>query len=92
MKAEHLGKHAKDRVTGFEGLVTGEISYLTGCDQILIQPQSLDEKGCMRDSKWFDIFRCDIGKDVEFEPLRQVSGVKERPGGPGDSNPTDHIR
>lgn len=92
MNAEHLGKRAKDRITGFEGIVTGEISYLTGCDQILIQPQGLDEKGLVKDAKWFDIYRCEIGYVVEFVPLRQLPNASDRPGGPGDDNPVDHVR
>ena len=92
MKAEHLGKHAKDCITGFEGLVTGEISYITGCDQILIQPKPLDKDGKIQEPKWFDIYRCEISNVVEFELLRQTPQASDRPGGPGDENPTDHVR
>lgn len=28
-----LGRKVRDKVTGFEGIVTGRATYLTGCDQ-----------------------------------------------------------
>ncbi|MBU0691530.1 hypothetical protein KKG66_09695 [bacterium] len=92
MSPQHLGKHAQDKITGFKGIVTGEIAYITGCDQILIQPQGLDDNGKPFESRWFDISRCEIGDEILYEPLRQVEPGADRPGGPGDENPTDHVR
>jgi hypothetical protein len=34
-----LGVTAKDLVTGFEGKVLGLCQYITGCNQVLIQPK-----------------------------------------------------
>jgi hypothetical protein len=33
-----LGKKAKDKITGFEGIITPKHLYLTGCTQYGIQP------------------------------------------------------
>ena len=33
-----LGQKVQDSITGFAGLVTGRCEYITGCNQILIQP------------------------------------------------------
>ena len=48
-----LGLKGKDVITGFEGIITGDVSYLTGCRRLLIAPPS--DNGAMRESHWFDI-------------------------------------
>ena len=51
-----LGDKVKDNITGFTGIVTGKIEYLTGCIQYEIQPEELHE--CRHiESKWFDEYR-----------------------------------
>lgn len=51
-----LGIRVKDKITGFTGIVTGTVDYLTGCSQALVAP-GLDDKGMIRDSVWLDIQR-----------------------------------
>ncbi len=48
-----LGRKVTDKITGFSGIVTGYVTYLTGCNQALVVPP-VDEKGLMRDSQWLD--------------------------------------
>lgn len=50
-----LGNTVKDRVTGFSGVVTGVVHYLTGCSQALVQPPVKD--GELKESHWFDVQR-----------------------------------
>ena len=57
----HKGMVAKDRVTGFEGVVISHCEYLTGCSQYLLQPPLKD--GVWVDSKWFDINKLDMNSD-----------------------------
>lgn len=38
-----LGQRAKDKITGFSGVLTDRHSYLTGCDQYSITPPVNDE-------------------------------------------------
>lgn len=59
MAAIKLGVKAKDKITGFEGVVTGHADYLTGCDQYLVQPP-VGEKGDARDGRWFDEQRLEV--------------------------------
>jgi hypothetical protein len=33
-----LGSNVKDRITGFSGIVTGFVTYLSGCNQALVIP------------------------------------------------------
>lgn len=48
-----LGKTYKDRITGFVGVATGFVKYISGCNQALLAPRC-GEDGALRDSQWFD--------------------------------------
>ena len=37
MKNKYLGKRAKDRITGFEGVITAYAEYLTDTPRILLE-------------------------------------------------------
>jgi hypothetical protein len=57
--AAHLGgAKARDIVTKFEGVVTGRVEYMTGCNQLLITPEVKDD-GAHRDSQWYDEQPCE---------------------------------
>jgi hypothetical protein len=73
-----LGLKAKDRITGFEGIITGRAQYLTGCSQCVLVP-TVNEKGEVRDGQWFDESRLEI-LGVGFTPAEVASEVN--PGGP----------
>jgi hypothetical protein len=51
-----IGRTVRDKVTGFSGIVVGRVEYLTGCNQLLVQPKVLDGK--MVESAWLDEQRC----------------------------------
>lgn len=53
------GRKVKDRITGFSGVVTGVVFYLTGCHQALVCP-GMDKDGKLQDSNWFDIQRLEV--------------------------------
>ncbi|MFC5548183.1 hypothetical protein [Massilia aerilata] len=53
-----LGTTYKDKITGFAGVATGFVQYISGCNQALIQPRC-SEDGAMRESQWFDQQRLD---------------------------------
>ena len=48
-----LGKKAKDKITGFEGIATSKHIYLTGCTQYGLQPQ-IDKDGKIPEKEYFD--------------------------------------
>ena len=54
-----LGKKVRDKITGFEGIAIGEITYLYGCNQIGIAPK-ISKDGKREDVQWFDIGRMEI--------------------------------
>lgn len=52
------GDLVRDRVTGFEGVVTGFTTFITGCDQYLVNPPVKD--GSYQDGKWLDDVRLEL--------------------------------
>jgi hypothetical protein len=48
-----LGSKVKDKITGFTGIATGYCSYISGCNQVLINPP-VSADGNFQDSHWFD--------------------------------------
>lgn len=65
-----LGMKYKDKITGFEGVATGYVRYLTGCNQVLLAP-AVDSTGALRDSQWFDEQRLDV---IAGEPATLNNG------------------
>ncbi len=56
---ELLGFTLRDKVTGFMGVATGHVEYITGCNQVLLVPK-VDADGKLRESNWFDVQRCEL--------------------------------
>jgi hypothetical protein len=54
-----LGNKAKDKITGFEGVLTARSQYITGCDQYAITAES-EKKGQEPVICWFDEGRIEI--------------------------------
>lgn len=46
---KELGRKYKDKITGFEGVATGYVRYLTGCNQVLLAP-AVDSTGALREA------------------------------------------
>lgn len=59
-----LGNTYRDKVTGFIGVATGHVVYLTGCSQLLLNPPC-DVNGNIRKSHWFDEQRCELLANTE---------------------------
>lgn len=59
METTMLGHKVRDRITGFSGVVTGVVTYLTGCNQALVSPEVSDD-GKLRDAHWFDVQRVEV--------------------------------
>lgn len=54
-----LGKKYTDPITGFTGIATARIEYLTGCIQYQLQPKGLKADGTIKEGLWFDESRID---------------------------------
>jgi hypothetical protein len=62
-----LGSTMRDTITGFAGAVTGRAEYITGCNQVLLQPKVKDD-GSLNESAWFD--------EQRLEPVAGVARIK----------------
>ena len=69
-----MGVTVQDEVTGFKGIVTGRVEYITGCIQLLVQPKSKSGTEVI-ESKWFDEDRLEVanGKKIVL-PSRLQDG------------------
>lgn len=47
-----LGLRATDKISGFEGVITARVQYLTGCDRYYVQPKAKD--GAFIEGAYFD--------------------------------------
>jgi len=82
MSEVKLGVKAKDLVTGFEGIVTSKVEYLTGCTQFGLTPPAKDGK--VESIEYFDGRRLEvIGEGVS---PAAVTDEKD-PGGPNRDMP-----
>lgn len=73
-----LGYVMKDKVTGFSGVVSGVVYYLSGCTQALVVPPvALDGK--LPDAQWFDVQRL-IYMHANAEHGRVVLNNTQTPG------------
>ncbi len=69
MKNIELGMKAKDKITGFEGIITGHVKYLYGCDQYCLNSEAKDGK--LSDSGYFDEGRIEvIGRGILPEEVK----------------------
>lgn len=57
-----LGCRAKDKVTGFAGVITSVCFDLYGCIQVILTPP-VDNKGGKIEGQWFDVNRLDVEAD-----------------------------
>lgn len=71
-----LGRKARDKVTGFEGVIASIGFDAYGCVQAILNPPIKDGK--LGDQGWFDIKRLDVGEAVMDPPdFGQVAFGKE---------------
>ena len=76
---ENLGKLAKDKITGFEGTITGYCQYLTGCDQYLIS-HKVDKEGKSVEGLWIDVNRLNISKKTVIKlNTKKEKGAMDQP-------------
>ena len=56
MKKLQFGMTVRDKITGFQGVLTGLTTYISGCSQGLVAP-ALKKNGTPREGAWFDVQR-----------------------------------
>lgn len=70
-----LGERAKDKITGFEGVITVRCEFLTGCNRYCIQPTELKD-GKPVESIYFDEAQITIVDGSVITP-ESVQGEKK---------------
>jgi len=55
----NLGKTATDKVTGFTGVITSVVYYISGCTQYCVLPKMKDD-GKFPDGMYIDYQRLDV--------------------------------
>ena len=71
-----LGKMGKDKITGFEGIITGYCQYIYGCGQYLLTPV-IKEGNDKKESHWLDEGRIEeIGDGITAKEVQT-----DEPGG-----------
>lgn len=80
-----LGFRARDRVTGFQGVISSISFDLYGCIQAIVTP-GVGEKGEIQDSKWIDVCRLELleSKPVMTPPNFDYGPIAQGKKGPGE--------
>lgn len=82
---ELLGLTVRDRVTGYEGVVSSVSFDLYGCIQAVVAPP-LGSDGKMADGHWFDVSRLVVVNDV---PVMDVPDFTVGPVAEGRKGPAN---
>lgn len=67
-----LGQRVRDVISGFSGTVTGTVRYITGCNQVLVQPPAKPD-GASVDSAWVDVSRIEVIEEPSAELLTRFA-------------------
>ena len=66
-----LGSEVCDKITGFKGIAIGIATYITGCDQYLVQPPcektSKKPDGCWVDEGRLDVIEAEVVMDKDVQ-------------------------
>lgn len=76
MFKHNLGHTAKDKITGFVGVITARVDYLTGCNRYHLQPRELKD-GKPVEGIYFDEDQIEVAKKAT---LNVADFSSERPG------------
>lgn len=88
-----LGCKGKDKITGFEGVVSSVGFDLYGCVQVALAPP-VDKDGKLPSSIWFDVQRVDIKENERVMEVPDFKAMARKPSefkhGPADKPQIDH--
>lgn len=77
----HLGDRAKDRISGFVGIVTGITEWLYGCRRIGLQGEKLKD-GKPQETVWVDEGQAILVKPEVVKPFEVAATPVLSTGGP----------
>jgi hypothetical protein len=91
MSKIELGDRVKDPITGFSGIAVAITTWLHGCDRIVIQPETLDKDGKVRDNQSFDAPQVVKIKAAVIKGTPQTDRATA-PGGPRDDKAATRVK
>lgn len=89
-----MGRKAKDKITGFSGIITSTSFDLYGCAQLALMP-STDKDGKLGEGHWFDTNRIElIGEDrvMPVPTFDHVTLPQQYDKGPAEKPPHRALR
>ena len=69
-----LGSRVRDTITGFTGIVIARSDFLSGCNQVCVQP-SCEKENELNKPEWLDIERIEKVSESEVEYRSRLSGA-----------------
>jgi hypothetical protein len=66
-----LGWLVKDSITGFEGIAVGIVSFISGCDRVIIKPRGLHDGRTIK-SEHFHLFQVQVVDENPIIPEEYV--------------------
>ncbi len=78
-EAINLGDVAKDKISGFQGVVVAETRWLNNCRRLTLAPQKLAKDGKTRDSDTFDEMQLVLVKRGVVDDVRKTGGPRPEP-------------
>ncbi len=75
----NMGDKAKDRISGFTGIVTGVTRWLNGCVRFMLTPEKLNKDGTPREGQWFDDIQVVLVKDMREPAATRAGGPRPAP-------------
>ncbi|HLW67875.1 MAG TPA: hypothetical protein VKS79_21330 [Gemmataceae bacterium] len=73
------GDRARDKISGFEGVVTGVHKWINGCTTISVQKETLDKDGLPLKSQSFDAPQCELVEASAPVPEKPSGGPHDQP-------------
>lgn len=73
-----LGFQAKDRITGFTGVIESVCFDLYGCVQVLLKPPMTD-RGELNSGVWFDVARVEVYRTKRVMPVPDFEAKAVKP-------------
>lgn len=70
---ELLGRQVRDVITGLEGICDSVCFDLYGCIQASFRPAGTNEKGELKESRWYDIKRLTVISTAPIMPVPNFS-------------------
>ena len=72
-----LGDIARDKITGFEGVVIANTQWLNGCDRLSLKPRKM-KKGVTLNSEVFDRPQLELVSKQVLKAARKTGGDQAR--------------